>query len=131
MIHDKDYIIRMVKEFSNFLSKLLLGKNEGELEDSEMAFETQMRDIFKMSFEELASKSREEIEQMISEKDLHHQADYYDLLGNLFYFAFKKDPTNKEIALKAKTFYELWIQKSSVFSIPIMGRITELSAVTN
>lgn len=131
MIHDKDYIIRMVKEFSNFLSKLLLGKNEGELEDSEMAFETQMRDIFKMSFEELASKSREEIEQMISEKDLHHQADYYDLLGNLFYFAFKKDPTNKEIALKAKTFYELWIQKSSVFSIPIMGTITELSAVTN
>lgn len=131
MIHDKDYIIRMVKEFSNFLSKLLLGKNEGELEDSEMAFETQMRDIFKMSFEELASKSREEIEQMISEKDLHHQADYYDLLGNLFYFAFKKDPTNKDIALKAKTFYELWIQKSSVFSIPIMGRITELSAVTN
>lgn len=131
MIHDKDYIIRMVKEFSNFLSKLFLGKNEGELEDSEMAFETQMRDIFKMSFVELASKSREEIEQMISEKDLHHQADYYDLLGNLFYFAFKKDPTNKDIALKAKTFYELWIQKSSVFSIPIMGRITELSAVTN
>ena len=131
MIHDKDYIIRMVKEFSNFLSKLILGKNEGELEDSQMAFETQMRDIFKMSFEELAYKSREEIEEMVSEKDLHHQADYYDLLGNLFYFAFKKETSNQDLALKAKTFYELWLQKSSVFSIPVMGRITELSNALN
>ena len=131
MIHDKDYIIRMVKEFSNFLSKLILGKNEGELEDSQMAFETHMRDIFKMSFDELASKSREEIEEMVSEKDLHHQADDYDLLGNLFYFEFQKDNTNKDLALKAKTFYELWLQKSSVFSIPVMGRITELSTAIN
>ena len=31
MIHDKDYIIRIVKQFSEFLSRLLLEKNEGEL----------------------------------------------------------------------------------------------------
>ena len=29
MIHDKDYIIRIVKQFSEFLSKMILGGESG------------------------------------------------------------------------------------------------------
>ena len=38
---------------------------------------------------------------------------------------------NKDYAQKSKTFYELWIQKSSIFSLPIMSRINELNGVIN
>lgn len=132
MIHDKDYMIRMVRQFSNFLSKLLMGKNEGEEEESIMAFDTQMRDIFKMSFEDLSSQSIDEIIAIVQNQESHHQADFYELLGHLFYHHLVKiEIGNKDYAEKSKTFYELWIQKSSIFSLPIMSRITELNTVIN
>mgnify|MGYP003607966786 FL=1 len=73
MIHDKDYIIRIVKQFSEFLSKMILGgKNEGELSEWERIFDTNMNDTFKMNFDTLASKSSDEIINLINEKDKAH-----------------------------------------------------------
>lgn len=126
MIHDKDYIIRIVKQFSEFLSKMILGgKNEGDLTEFERVFETNMRDTFKISFEELAQKSTEEILEMVSEKDTAHHIPYFELLGHLFYFKNKENP-DREFAAKAKTFYETYLQKSGIFSMPIVSRINEL-----
>ena len=126
MIHDKDYIIRIVKQFSEFLSKMILGgKNEGDLTEFERVFETNMKDTFKMSFEELAQKSTEEILEMVSEKDTAHHIPYFELLGHLFYFKNKENP-DPEFAAKAKTFYETYLQKSGIFSMPIVSRINEL-----
>ncbi|MBV2166847.1 MAG: hypothetical protein KUL76_09995 [Kaistella sp.] len=126
MIHDKDYIIRIVKQFSEFLSKMILGgKNEGDLTELERVFETNMRDTFKISFEELAQKSTEEILEMVSEKDTAHHIPYFELLGHLFYFKNKENP-DPEFAAKAKTFYETYLQKSGIFSMPIVSRINEL-----
>ena len=126
MIHDKDYIIRIVKQFSEFLSKMILGgKNEGDLNELERVFETNMRDTFKISFDELALKSTEEIFEMVSEKDRAHHIPYFELLGHLFYFKNKENP-NPEFAAKAKTFYETYLQKSGIFSMPIVSRINEL-----
>ena len=126
MIHDKDYIIRIVKQFSEFLSKMILGgKNEGDLTELERVFETNMRDTFKMSFEELALKSSDEITDLISTKDTAHHIPYFELLGHLFYFKNKENP-NPELAAKAKTFYETYLQKSGIFSMPIVSRINEL-----
>lgn len=128
MIHDKDYIIRIVKQFSEFLSKMILGgKNEGDLIELQRVFDTNMNDTFKMSYEELSSKSVEEITQMISDKDSAHQIPYFELLGHLFYFKNKETP-NSDLALKAKAFYELFLQKSGIFSMPIVSRIGELKA---
>ena len=126
MIHDKDYLIRIVKQFSEFLSKMILGgKNEGDLTELERVFDTNMRDTFKISFEELAHKSTEEILEMVSEKDTAHHIPYFELLGHLFYFKNKENP-NPEFAAKAKTFYETYLQKSGIFSMPIVSRINEL-----
>jgi len=131
MIHDKDYMIRMVREFSNFLSKLLLGKNEGSTEEeSEMAFDTQMRDIFRLTFEDLSSKTKEELVSLVETHEAHHQADYYELLGNIFYYKIQSHPS-KDAAEKAKLFYELWLQKSSIFSLPVMSRLQELNTIIN
>lgn len=126
MIHDKDYIIRIVKQFSEFLSKMILGgKNEGDFTELQRVFDTNMNDTFKISFEELSSKSVEEITQMISDKDNAHQVPFYELLGHLFYFKNQESP-NENSAAKAKAFYELYLQKSGIFSMPIVSRITEL-----
>lgn len=125
MIHDKDYVIRLVKQFSEFLSRMLLGKNEGDAAEEQLVFETQMKDIFKMNFEELDSLTAEEIHDLIKEKEQHQHAAYFELLGHLFYFKFKEQP-NIAKAEKASLFYDLWLRKSQIFSIPVMGRIGEL-----
>ena len=80
MIHDKDYIIRIVKQFSEMLATLLLGKNEGTLpEEQQRIFETNMNDTFKMPFEELASKSSDEIIALVDTKDSSHPVSYTHL----------------------------------------------------
>ena len=128
MIHDKDYIIRIVKQFSEFLSKMIFGgKNEGELSEWDRIFDTNMNDTFKMSFETLASKSSDEIINLINEKDKAHHVPYFELLGHLFYFKNKENPCT-DFAAKAKTFYEMYLQQSGIFSMPIVSRINELKA---
>jgi len=128
MIHDKDYIIRIVKQFSEFLAMKLLEKNEGELpEEQQRIFETNMNDTFKMTFEELAAMPAEEVLQLIEAKDSSHHIPYYELLGHLFYFK-NKENANVDYTLKAKTFYEKYLQVSGIFSLPIVARIGELSA---
>lgn len=126
MIHDKDYIIRIVKQFSEFLSKMILGGESGGDEmELQRIFDTNMNDTFKMDFETLASKSSDEIIQLINEKDKSHHIPYFELLGNLFYFKNKENP-NADFATKAIVFYEKYLQTSGVFSMPIVSRIGEL-----
>ena len=126
MIHDKDYIIRIVKQFSEFLSKMILGGESGGDEiELQRVFDTNMNDTFKMDFATLSSKSSEEILQLINDKDNSHHIPFLDLLGNLFYFKNKENP-NPELAEKALVFYEQYLQKSGVFSMPIVSRIGEL-----
>ena len=126
MIHDKDYIIRIVKQFSEFLSKMILGgNNEGDIKELQRIFDTNMNDTFKMSFEELSLKTVEEISNLIKEKDKAHHVPYFELVGHLFYFKNKETPNN-DFAEKAKIFYELFLQESGIFSMPIVSRINEL-----
>ena len=127
MIHDKDYMMRMVMQFSDFLSKLLLGKNEGLPDDEQLVFETQMKDIFKMNFEELSAKTSDELIGWVDSHESHHHAAYYELLGHLFYFKFK-EAGSRDFAEKSKTFYEIWIQRSQIFSLPVIQRINEIKA---
>ena len=126
MIHDKDYIIRIVKQFSEFLSKMILGGESGGDEiELQRIFDTNMNDTFKMNFETLAAMPTDEIVQLINDKEKGHHIAYFELLGNLFYFKNKENP-NPEFALKAQTFYELYLQKSGIFSMPIISRMGEL-----
>lgn len=129
MIHDKDYIIRIVRQFSDFLSGLLLGKNEGELSEQDIVFETQMKDVFKMEFTALDAMSIEEISSLVASKDAAHQPAYIELLGNLFFYKFQEEKT-RERALKAKFFYEKWLSDSQIFSLPVMARLGELKSFT-
>ena len=127
MIHDKDYIIRIVKQFSEFLSKMILGGESGGDEvELQRVFDTNMNDTFKMNFETLSAMPTEEIVQLINEKEKSHHIPYFELLGNLFYFKNKENPDPK-FAEKAKVFYEQYLQKSGIFSTPIVSRIGELN----
>ncbi len=125
MIHDKDYIIRIVRNFSAYLSKLLLEKIEGELPEQQRLFDTQMNDVFRMTFETLSAKSKDEILEIVHSKEPHHQVDYLELLGHLFYVK-GKQTSDADLLDKAKSFYELYLQKSGIFSLPIINRINEL-----
>ena len=124
MIQDKDYMIRLVRQFSNFLSKLILGKNEGDPIEEERIFETQLKDIFHSDFETLAAKSNEELIQFVEEKENFH-ADYFEMLVNLFYY---KGKLLEDLSYldSAKLFYQRYLQTSGIFAMPIITRISEI-----
>ena len=125
MIHDKDYMMRLVRQFSELLAKLILGKNEGRADDIELVIETQMKDIFKMDFEALAAKSQQELIDFVEEKEERHKAEYYELLGHLFYYKGKQQNDNALIK-RSVPFYESYLTKSGIFSMPVISRINEI-----
>jgi hypothetical protein len=125
MIQDKDFLIRQIQQFAAMLSKLLLGKNEGKPKEIELVIETQMKDIFKTTFPDLAALSKEEIIEKVEVFKPHQQPEIYEMLGHLFYF---KNKENFEVKLAEHSiyFYEIWIVKSQTFSFPVNARIAEL-----
>ncbi|RQO39421.1 hypothetical protein DBR39_10610 [Chryseobacterium sp. KBW03] len=125
MITDKEFTLRLIRQLTQALEKLILDKPEESLMQKELDFDTLMRDIFKMSFTEISSKTKEEIIAIVNERQERDHKDYYEMLGNLFYFNSRHDQ-NKDFQDKAKTFYELYLQTSGIFALPIINRINEL-----
>lgn len=128
MIQDKDFTLRLIRQLSQALEKLLLGKPEESLMQKELDFDSLMKDIFKMDFAELSSKSKEEIIEMVNLRELKDHADYYEMLGNVFMFHFRTK-AKFDFAEKAKAFYELYLTTSGIFAMPIINRISELKSV--
>lgn len=91
----------------------------------ELDFESLMKDIFKFDFTTLSSKPKEEIIEIVNERQERDHKDYYEMLGNLFYFNGKQSD-NKDFLDKAKTFYELYLQTSGIFALPVINRISEI-----
>lgn len=125
MIQDKDYTLRLIRQFTSMLSKIILGKNEAEQEMDIRVFETQMKDIFKMDYSYLLEKSVQELSQLVLEKEAKTHADYYELLAHLFYYKWQGDP-KVSLAEKSKFFYQQWLTTSKIFSLEIINRIKEL-----
>lgn len=125
MITDKEFTLRLIRQLSQALEKLILDKPEESLMQKELDFDSLMRDIFKMSFTEIASKTKEELIEIVNERQERDHKDYYEMLGNLFYFKGKTD-ANNDFLDKAKTFYELYLQTSGIFALPVINRISEI-----
>lgn len=125
MITDKEFTLRLIRQLTQALEKLILDKPEESLMQKELDFDTLMRDIFKMSFTEVSSKTKEELIEIVSERQERDHKDYYEMLGNLFYFTGKQGQNN-DFLDKAKIFYELYLQTSGIFALPIINRINEM-----
>lgn len=125
MITDKEFTLRLIRQLSQALEKLILDKPEESLMQKELDFDTLMRDIFKMNFTEISSMTKEEMVDLVNERQERDRKDYYEMLGNLFYFK-SREGQNKDFQDKAKTFYELYLQTSGIFALPIINRINEL-----
>ncbi|HAT3992611.1 TPA: hypothetical protein I9Y78_002044 [Elizabethkingia anophelis] len=125
MIQDKDFTIRLIRQFSQALEKLLLGKPEESLMQKELDFDSLMRDIFKMNFQDISSKTSEELIQLVEERETKDHPDYYEMLGNLFYFHYQQE-NNTEYAQKAKAMYQNYLQTSGIFALPIINRINSI-----
>lgn len=130
MIQDKDFLIRQIHQFTALLSKLLLGKNEGKSEEIELVIETQLRDIFRITYPDLQKLSLEEIVEKVEVFKPHQQAELYEMLGHLFYYK-NTENFQQKLAKYAIYFYEMWIAKSQIFSIPVNARISELKSKIN
>ncbi|MBV6879282.1 hypothetical protein NG800_003795 [Epilithonimonas ginsengisoli] len=128
MIQDKDFTLRLIRQLSQALEKLLLGKPEESLMQKELDFDSLMKDIFKMDFAELSLKSKEEIIEMVKLRESKDHADYYEMLGNVFMFHFRTEG-QLDFSEKAKSFYELYLTTSGIFALPIVNRINELTSV--
>lgn len=127
MIQDKDFTLRLIRQLTQALEKLLLGKPEESLMQKELDFDSLMKDIFKINFKELALKSQEDIIELVKERESKDHADYYEMLGNVFMFHYRTEE-KIDFADKAKTFYELYLQSSGIFALPIINRINELKS---
>lgn len=125
MITDKEFTLRLIRQLTQALEKLILDKPEESLMQKELDFDTLMKDIFKFDFTTLSSKPKEEIIEIVNERQERDHKDYYEMLGNLFYFNGKQSD-NKDFLDKAKTFYELYLQTSGIFALPVINRITEI-----
>lgn len=125
MITDKEFTLRLIRQLSQALEKLILDKPEESLMQKELDFDSLMKDIFKIDFVEISSKSKEEIIEIVNERQERDHKDYYEMLGNLFYFK-GKETNNTDFKDKAKTFYELYLQTSGIFALPIINRINEI-----
>ncbi|MFP3596569.1 hypothetical protein [Chryseobacterium sp. SIMBA_029] len=125
MITDKEFTLRLIRQLTQALEKLILDKPEESLMQKELDFETLMRDIFKFDFTTLSAKSKEEIIEIVNERQERDHKDYYEMLGNLFYFTGRGEKNN-DFLDKAKTFYELYLQASGIFALPIINRINEI-----
>lgn len=125
MITDKEFTLRLIRQLTQALEKLILDKPEESLMQKELDFDTLMKDIFKIDFTEISSKSKEEIISIVNERQERDHKDYYEMLGNLFYFKGKQED-NKDFLDKSKTFYELYLQTSGIFALPVINRINEM-----
>lgn len=125
MITDKEFTLRLIRQLTQALEKLILDKPEESLLQKELDFDTLMRDIFKMNFTEVSSMTKEEMIALVNERQERDRKDYYEMLGNLFYFKCR-EAQNKDFKDKAKTFYELYLQTSGIFALPVINRINEL-----
>ena len=126
MITDKEFTLRLIRQLSQALEKLILDKPEESLMQKELDFDSLMKDIFKFDFKELSSKSKEEIIEIVTERQERDRKDYYEMLGNLFYYN-GKVLNNNDLLDKVKTFYELYLQTSGIFALPIINRINEIA----
>ncbi|MCE4065058.1 hypothetical protein [Chryseobacterium gleum] len=125
MITDKEFTLRLIRQLTQALEKLILDKPEESLMQKELDFDTLMRDIFKMNFTEVSSMTKEEMIALVNERQERDHKDYYEMLGNLFYFK-SREGQNKDFQDKAKTFYEQYLQTSGIFALPVINRINEL-----
>jgi hypothetical protein len=125
MITDKEFTLRLIRQLTQALEKLILDKPEESLMQKELDFDSLMKDIFKIDFKEISSKTKEEIIVIVNERQERDHKDYYEMLGNLFYFT-GKQTNNTDFLDKAKTFYELYLQTSGIFALPVINRINEI-----
>lgn len=125
MITDKEFTLRLIRQLTQALEKLILDKPEESLMQKDLDFDSLMKDIFKFDFKELSSKSKEEIIEIVKERQERDHKDYYEMLGNLFYYNGKVE-ANKDFLDKSKTFYEFYLQTSGIFALPIINRINEI-----
>lgn len=125
MIQDKDFTLRLIRQLTQALEKLILDKPEESLMQKELDFDSLMKDIFKMNFSEVSSKTKEELIEMVNERQERDHKDYYEMLGNLFYFK-GRESNNTDFLDKAKTFYERYLQTSGIFALPVINRINEI-----
>ena len=126
MITDKEFTLRLIRQLSQALEKLILDKPEESLMQKELDFDSLMKDIFKFDFKELAAKPKEQVIEIVKERQERDHKDYYEMFGNLFYYN-GKVLNNNDFLDKAKTFYELYLQTSGIFALPIINRITEIA----
>ncbi|CAA7195094.1 hypothetical protein [Chryseobacterium potabilaquae] len=125
MIQDKDFTLRLIRQLTQALEKLILDKPEESLMQKELDYDSLMKDIFKMDFSTISSLTKDELISIVNERQERDHKDYYEMLGNLFYYKGKESKSN-DFLNKSKNFYEMYLQTSGIFALPIINRINEI-----
>ena len=108
MITDKEFTLRLIRQLSQAVEKLILDKPEESLMQKDLDFDSLMRDIFKFDFVTLSSKSKEEVIEIVKERQSKDHVDYNEMLSNVYMFYIRIE--NKlAIAENVIIFYEIYL----------------------
>ena len=129
MIQDKDYTLRLIRQFTQALEKLILDKPEDHLMQKEIDYDALIKDVFKIDFKTLSSLSYEEIVEQVNERQEKDRKDYYEMLGHLYYYEGSKTK-NPEMLRISKLFYQNYLTASQIYALPIINRIAELNQLS-
>lgn len=129
MIQDKDYTLRLIRQFTQALEKLILDKPEDHLMRQEMDYDALMKDVFKIDFQTLSTLPYETIVEQINDRQEKDRKDYYEMLGHLFYYE-GSQTKNPEMLRISKLFYQNYLTTSQIYSLPIINRIVELEKLS-
>lgn len=129
MIQDKDYTLRLIRQFTQALEKMILDMPEDHLMQKEMDYDALIKDVFKIDFKTLSSLSYEEIVEQVNERQEKDRKDYYEMLGHLYYYEGSKTK-NPEMLRISKLFYQNYLTASQIYSLPIINRIAELNQLS-
>ncbi|MFN3020304.1 hypothetical protein ACK1KB_04855 [Chryseobacterium sp. TY3] len=116
MIQDKDFTLRLIRQLTQALEKILLGKPDESLMQKDLDFDSLMKDIFKFDFKTLSAMSTSEIVDLVNERQDRDHVDYYEMLGNVFQFYFNQTH-NLDFAEKSKSFLRTLFAKKWHFRI--------------
>ncbi|HTN37661.1 MAG TPA: hypothetical protein VL053_11345 [Arachidicoccus sp.] len=125
MIQSKDFLLRLMKDLSGMLNKLIGSYPDNTLGMSEADIEQQVYTATGLTTEHFLQLDENALNAAINENGVENRTLVLDFLGNLFYHQYQVTG-DKELLEKSKRMYNLFQEESGTFSMVYFQRTQQV-----
>lgn len=125
MIQSKDFLLRLMKDLSGMLNKLIGSYPDNTLGMSEADIEQQVYTATGLTTEHFLQLDEEALNATINENGVENRTLVLDFLGNLFYHQYQVTG-DRELLEKSKRMYNLFQEESGTFSMVYFQRTQQV-----